>query len=67
MHILSIDFVSQCLKNKKHWNSFNSKYFINVDEIIDHLRVYQSLDDLLPKNEMIEKYIKSDLKCNQCT
>jgi aprataxin len=67
MHIISSDFVSECLKNKKHWNSFNSKYFINLDQIIDHLRVNQSLDDLLSSKEVAEKYLKSDLKCNQCT
>ena len=67
MHIITNDFVSECLKTKKHWNSFNSKYFINLDEIIEHLKENETLDDLLMSKELIEKALKSDLKCNQCT
>ena len=28
MHVISQDFDSVCLKNKKHWNSFTSPFFI---------------------------------------
>lgn len=28
LHVISQDFDSPCLKNKKHWNSFNTEYFI---------------------------------------
>lgn len=28
LHVISQDFDSSCLKNKKHWNSFTTDYFI---------------------------------------
>lgn len=28
LHVISQDFDSPCLKNKKHWNSFTTGYFI---------------------------------------
>lgn len=28
LHVISQDFDSPCLKNKKHWNSFTTDYFI---------------------------------------
>lgn len=28
LHVISQDFDSPCLKNKKHWNSFNTDYFL---------------------------------------
>lgn len=28
LHVISQDFDSPCLKNKKHWNSFNTDYFV---------------------------------------
>ena len=33
MHVISQDFISPSLKNKKHWNSFTTEFFIDVDEI----------------------------------
>ncbi|XP_006863086.1 PREDICTED: aprataxin isoform X2 [Chrysochloris asiatica] len=32
LHVISQDFDSPCLKNKKHWNSFNTEYFIESRE-----------------------------------
>ncbi|XP_055850518.1 aprataxin-like protein [Episyrphus balteatus] len=64
LHVISKDFVSPCLKTKKHWNSFNTKLFVPFDDLVDNLK----------KNGRIEKmgieYIKTleltELKCNQC-
>lgn len=33
MHVISQDFISPSLKNKKHWNSFTTEFFIDVEEI----------------------------------
>ena len=30
LHVISKDFVSTYLKTKKHWNSFNTKNFLNL-------------------------------------
>lgn len=31
LHVISQDFDSPCLKNKKHWNSFNTEYFLESE------------------------------------
>lgn len=31
LHVISKDFVSDCLKTKKHWNSFNTELFLNYE------------------------------------
>jgi len=33
IHIISQDFDSDCLKNKKHWNSFTTDFFISTLEV----------------------------------
>jgi hypothetical protein len=38
MHIISQDFDSDHLKTKKHWNSFTTSYFMDVEKFIDLLR-----------------------------
>lgn len=31
MHVISKDFISDCLKTKKHWNSFNTALFLTYN------------------------------------
>jgi aprataxin len=33
LHVVSQDFDSPCLKNKKHWNSFTTDFFVPLDEM----------------------------------
>lgn len=75
MHIMTRDFQSECFKNKKHWNSFNTRYFIPLDELIEYLEVDLKnltkdyfLEDKfnLKKTNILNEYLKSDLKCNVC-
>ncbi|KAG8518431.1 Aprataxin, partial [Galemys pyrenaicus] len=35
LHVISQDFDSPCLKNKKHWNSFNTDYFLESQAVIE--------------------------------
>ncbi|XP_059174998.1 aprataxin-like [Physella acuta] len=63
MHVISQDFNSACLKTKKHWNSFTTKYFVDSEDLIKaietvgHWQVNQTeMNDLL----------KQDLKCHVC-
>ena len=64
MHVISQDFVSPCLKTKRHWNSFNTKYFIEAED------VYQSLS----KNGVVSTTSEEDgksllmmeVKCHKC-
>ncbi len=34
-HLISQDFDSEFLKTKKHWNSFNTDYFVPFGELMD--------------------------------
>ena len=36
LHVISCDFVSPCLKTKRHWNSFTTEFFINSRGINMH-------------------------------
>jgi aprataxin len=75
MHIITSEFQSDCLKNKKHWNSFNTPYFIKINDLINHLEVdldhgkkdYFTQDKFnLNKTNVLKEYLNLDLKCNQC-
>ena len=37
MHVISQDFAGPSLKNKKHWNSFTTPYFVDSEEFIQKL------------------------------
>lgn len=70
MHIISRDFVSDCLKNKKHWNSFTSQYFVHLDKLIENLqdvKDYFAEDRFnLNKPQVLKSYLEADLKCHVC-
>jgi aprataxin len=34
LHVISDDFDSAALKDKKHWNSFTTKFFVPSSEVI---------------------------------
>ena len=59
IHVITKDFHSIKLKNKKHYNSFNTRFFIEYCQL--------PLDDLPDKEEMEGDVIKkSDLICSYC-
>lgn len=62
MHVISQDFDSPCLKTKKHWNSFNTSYFIGSDQVLDMLK-----DQGQIQTEDCKDLLKKDLHCNQCS
>jgi aprataxin len=66
MHILTNDFQSDCLKTKKHWNSFNTKYFVHLNDILGHLRSNDDLTGLVESDDKLEAHLKHDLVCNKC-
>jgi hypothetical protein len=37
LHVISQDFDSPSLKNKKHWNSFTTAYFIDMDDVLQQV------------------------------
>ncbi|XP_053426754.1 aprataxin isoform X3 [Nycticebus coucang] len=62
LHVISQDFDSPCLKNKKHWNSFNTEYFLESQAVIEMVQkagrvtVRDGMPDLL----------KLPLRCHKC-
>ena len=67
MHVISQDFDSICLKNKKHWNSFNTDYFVSSDIVLNLLNEKGSCSSVQNTNEKGKKELLSrDLQCNQC-
>ena len=64
LHSISQDFDSPCLKHKKHWNSFNTEYFIPAEQAIEDLKENGEVN--LPDNEEGRALLKKDLKCHKC-
>lgn len=64
MHVVSQDFDSPCLKNKKHWNSFNTDFFLEAEKVISILREEGKVD--LDVKGVYEPMLKQDLKCHIC-
>lgn len=61
LHVVSQDFDSQCLKNKKHWNSFTTDFFVSFAEMRQAV-----LDGGVVDFSAREHRIKQDLKCHRC-
>ncbi|XP_061178460.1 aprataxin-like [Saccostrea echinata] len=63
LHVISQDFDSPCLKNKKHWNSFTTEYFVDSEEIIKELEKNgKVVKDVASSQELLKK----DLRCHVC-
>ncbi|XP_072261331.1 aprataxin isoform X2 [Pyxicephalus adspersus] len=62
LHVISQDFDSPCLKNKKHWNSFTTEYFLDSQEVIDMIKLKGKVEVKDGTSELL----KSPLKCNVC-
>ncbi|TMW53814.1 hypothetical protein DOY81_001099 [Sarcophaga bullata] len=64
LHVISKDFISDCLKTKKHWNSFNTALFL------DYKDLYRQLDETGEVKRLDSATLKTltntELKCNQC-
>ena len=65
MHVISQDFVSPCLKTKRHWNSFNTPYFVEAEKVLTYL----SKDGLIPNDLDLQAktWIAEDVKCHLCS
>ena len=61
MHVISQDFISPCMKSKKHWNSFNTSYFVEANSVLSSI----TKDGCIPgKWETDAKvWLKEDVKC----
>ena len=64
LHVISRDFISPCLKHKKHWNSFNTDYFIESTSVIERIELDGKYVE--PSSEVSKQLLNTPLKCNQC-
>eukprot|EP01083_Nonionella_stella_P264292 896776_1 len=64
LHIISQDFDSKCLKNKKHWNSFTSAFFIDSAVMIKAFRENGDVKFDIPHYEAL---LKQPLRCHRCS
>ncbi|XP_027714869.1 aprataxin isoform X1 [Vombatus ursinus] len=62
LHVISQDFDSPCLKNKKHWNSFNTDYFIESQDVIKMIQK----DGKVTVPEGTSDLLKLPLRCHIC-
>lgn len=61
LHVISQDFDSKHLKNKKHWNSFNTAFFYDSLDVIEQVSNHGKAtlrDD--------ESLLSTELRCHRC-
>lgn len=61
LHVISQDFDSKHLKNKKHWNSFNTPFFRDSVDVLEELSKYGKAtvrDD--------DSFRSMELRCHRC-
>lgn len=62
LHVISQDFDSQCLKNKKHWNSFTTDYFLQSEDVIEMVKQ----NGRVMVKDGVAELLKSPLQCHVC-
>ncbi|XP_062095061.1 transcription factor bHLH140 isoform X2 [Humulus lupulus] len=61
LHVISQDFNSKHLKNKKHWNSFTTAFFRDSVDVMEEVSSHRKVrlgDD--------EKLLSMELRCHRC-
>ncbi len=66
IHVISGDLASECLKTKKHWNSFASDYFLDAQRVEDWLRQGRAVDSQLPPEREVKNWLNAPLRCHHC-
>lgn len=59
IHVMSVDRYSDCLKHRKHYNSFATPFFVPVEE-------FPLAQDDKRRHPGKEGYLNSDMKCWRC-
>ncbi|XP_049629730.1 aprataxin [Suncus etruscus] len=62
LHVISQDFDSPCLKNKKHWNSFNTEYFLESQAVMDMVQE----SGRVTVRDGTSELLKLPLHCHEC-
>ncbi|XP_018320976.1 aprataxin-like [Agrilus planipennis] len=64
LHVISDDMKSDCLKTKKHWNSFNTDFFLNSTQVREQLESLGKI--IIPSAEKCKEWMSKPLKCHKC-
>lgn len=64
LHVISQDFDSTCLKNAKHWNSFNSSFFQDSKKVLTELESHGKVTTCSKEEEA--RLLNSPLSCHRC-
>ena len=73
LHLISDDFNSESLKNKKHWNSFTTEFFVSPSKVEDMLKQRNDDDRSIPLSDVMgtveerEEVLKCPLRCHVCS
>jgi aprataxin len=67
VHFVTADFASSCLKNKKHWNSFNGPFFLELDACIAALERGERADVPASQLPTLEPLLKAGMTCAACS
>lgn len=63
MHVISQDLSGTAMKNKKHWNSFTTDFFIPASRLLAELETRGSI---WVDSRAAENLLKSRLRCHKC-
>ena len=63
LHIVSQDFDSPCMKKERHWNTFNTEYFMDSSVVIKTLKKEGCIE---VNDKMYEELLTLSMKCNAC-
>ncbi|XP_048225868.1 transcription factor bHLH140 isoform X3 [Ricinus communis] len=61
LHVISQDFNSNHLKNKKHWNTFNTAFFRDSVDVIEEVQNHGKANI---KDD--NSYLSMELRCHRC-
>ncbi|OJD13141.1 hypothetical protein AJ78_06364 [Emergomyces pasteurianus Ep9510] len=59
IHVLAVDRFSPCLRHRRHYNSFSTPFFIDVED-------FPLAKEDVRRHPGREGYLRSDLKCWRC-
>ena len=63
MHVISTDFQGTGLKTKKHWNSFNTNYFVDCKRLVEQLQLNGKVAF---ENTKYSEMLNTPLACHRC-
>merc|ERR1711957_939998 len=66
VHILSPDLSSPCLKNAKHWSSFQGPFLVSIDEIVSALECGHNLHQCFNLASAESQMKSQALQCHRC-